>query len=364
MGSNGHKDILIAPLDWGLGHTTRCVPIIRQLLSGGHLVTFAGNEWQRSYITKTFGGIETIHLEGYNVTYGKRGSGFLFSMVYQMPRLAGTIRMEHEWLNNLTQQRQFDGIISDNRYGLFHNTIPSVMMTHQLQVQSGMGDAVDHLLRRMHYKYIQRFRSCWVVDVPGKPNLSGKLAHPQALPNNAQYVGLLSQMADAVRASPTEAHLLILLSGPEPQRTILSEMLWVQVQGYPGKVVFVEGSDKGKSSGTVPENISYYGQLTREELQPLIEGAKMVVCRSGYSTLMDLMALGKKAILVPTPGQTEQEYLGRHLHEEGVFYSAAQKELNLVKALEDAEGFPWNPILMENAHQQYRNVLDAWIQSL
>jgi hypothetical protein len=327
-------------------------------------VLFAGNEWQRKYISETFPAIETIHRDGYDVTYSKRGSGFLFSLFYQMPRLVKTIRKEHEWLENLTKGRHFDGIISDNRYGLFHNKIPSVMMTHQLLAQSGMGEAIDQVLRRLHYKYIQRFWSCWVVDVEGDPNLSGKLAHPGVVPKNAHYIGLLSQIAEEKSGASKEEHLLVLLSGPEPQRSILSEKLWGQVQGHKGKVVFVDGSNDATEPSGIPPHISYYKQLTKADLVPLIAGASMVVCRSGYSTLMDLVALNKKAILIPTPGQTEQEYLGKHLHTEGVFYSVPQKRLDLHQALIDCQLFPFRPVEIREAHMQYVPILEQWVKSL
>jgi predicted glycosyltransferase len=264
----------------------------------------------------------------------------------------------------LTKDRHFDGIISDNRYGLFHSKIPSVMMTHQLLAQSGMGEAIDQVLRRMHYKYIQRFWSCWVVDVEGEPNLSGKLAHPGVVPKNAQYIGLLSQIAEEKREESEKEHLLVLLSGPEPQRSILSATLWAQVQGYDGKVVFVEGSNNAAEPSVIPPHISYYKQLTKADLVPLIAGASMVVCRSGYSTLMDLVALNKKGILIPTPGQTEQEYLGKHLHKEGVFYSVPQKRLDLRQALIDCQLFPFRPVEISEAHKQYVPALDRWVKSL
>jgi predicted glycosyltransferase len=340
------------------------VPIIAKLRLLGHSVAFAGNEWQRNFINETFEGIETIHLDGYDVTYSKRGSGFLFSLFYQMPRLVRTIRKEHEWLNNLTQERQFDGIISDNRYGLFHTQIPSVMMTHQLLAQSGMGEAADQVLKRIHYKYIQRFRNCWVVDVAGVPNLSGKLAHPGAEPTNARYIGLLSQIAEEATRNGEEKHLLVLLSGPEPQRSILSGMLWEQVKGHHEKVVFVEGSNAVERPATIPDHIQYHKQVTKKDLLPLLQRASLVVCRSGYSTIMDLVALNKKAILIPTPGQTEQEYLGRHLHKEGLFYSVPQKRLDLEQALQDVKLFPFRELELRNAHKLYHQVLEQWVKGL
>lgn len=364
MLTNASKHILIAPLDWGLGHTTRCVPIMRYLLSRGHSVTFAGNEWQRRYINESFKGIETIHLEGYDVTYSKRGSAFMFNLFAQVPGLLRTIREEHDWLQLLVRERSIDAVISDNRYGLFHDMLPCVMMTHQLQAQTGLGTAADNLLRRLHYKYIRRFHKCWVVDVPGTPNLSGKLAHPHVIPENAEYIGLLSQLEEENILQAAEEHLLVLLSGPEPQRTILAAKLWAQVLHYSGKVIFVEGSNKVKRPEIIPSHVIWHGQITKDTLLPLMLNAKIVVCRSGYSTIMDLATLHKKAILIPTPGQTEQEYLGKYLHAEGMYYTMSQKKFELQKALEATAAFPFNTLSFPGGDTLYKKIMNEWLLSL
>src|SRR4028119_2481792 len=154
---------------------------------------------------------------------------------------------------------------------------------------------MDGLLRRLHYRALQKFGACWIVDVPAAPGLSGKLAHPGPLPRNARYVGFLSQFAAESREAESHAanenSLLILLSGPEPQRTMLSQKLWAQVQGYKGQVVFVEGREDAPVPTNIPPHIIHHRRLTSSGLRPLLEAASIVVCRSGYSTLMDLVAL-------------------------------------------------------------------------
>lgn len=363
MSTQKLKKILLAPLDWGLGHTSRCIPIIRHLHSSGHKVVFAGNQWQIDFIYKAFPAVETVLLQGYDVSYSRSTWGFMPTIMLQLPKILSTIRREHDWLIKLCATQHFDAIISDNRYGLYHPRIPSVIMTHQLQVQTGTGRLSDNIFAKLHYKMLQRFSKCWVVDVPGKPNLSGSLAHPKMLPHNAEYIGLLSQFEQTTVTGEGQ-HLLILLSGPEPQRSILSALLWQQLQDYTGKVVFVEGSNNITPPATIPSNIQYHKQLTQETLQPLIEQASMLICRSGYSTLMDVVALNKKAIIIPTPGQTEQEYLAKHLHSAGVFYTASQKNFNLSAALEKAAGFPFNKLSIPNAHTRYKAVIDSWINAL
>lgn len=349
-------------MDWGLGHTTRCVPLMEHLVQKGHTVVFAGNEWQRSYIAETFPEVEAIHLDGYNVRYSRTGAGFMTRILSQVSGILNTIDVENDWLLNLIKSRHFDAVISDNRYGLYHPQVPSIIMTHQLSVITGLGAMPDAILRKLHYRYLSRFSECWIIDNPGEINLAGKLSHPRTILPGCQYIGLVSQMRPT--GNIENDYLLVLLSGPEPQRGILSALLWQQAQDYKGRLVFVEGSEKAKEPRHIPKHISYYKRITGGALQPLLQNAQMVICRSGYSTLMDMVALNKKAILIPTPGQTEQEYLGRHLHKQGIFYNMEQKRFDLQKALTEAEQFPFNSFALADAHDEFKQVMDNWLDKL
>ena len=135
-------------------------------------------------------------------------------LLQQVPAILKAVRQEHEWLQEIVKEYAIDAVISDNRYGLQHKEVPCVIMTHQLNVITGMGDAADGVLRGVHYKYLERFNECWVVDRE-KDGLGGKLSHPKGLPDNAKYIGLLSQVENTTVG---QDYLLILLSGPEPQR--------------------------------------------------------------------------------------------------------------------------------------------------
>lgn len=355
-------NILVAPLDWGLGHTTRCVPVIACLRAKGHRILFAGNHQQCNYISGTFPGIETIYLEGYNVRYAASGSMFMPMVINQVPSLLRTIRKENDWLKETVRQYNIDLVISDNRYGLYHNTVPSVIITHQLNIITGLGSMADNILRRLHYRFLNRFNNVWVADVQQSPGLAGRLSHPASLPHNTQYIGLLSQVEPVTTAN--SGYLLVLLSGPEPQRTILADKLWLQVLSYTGKVLFVEGADEGAAKQDIPEHITYHKRISGDTLAAAISGADMVICRSGYSTLMDLVKLDKKAILIPTPGQTEQEYLGRTLYKNGVFISKPQKSFNLADALGEAEHFPFRKMQFGQAFEQFQPIIDDWLKNL
>ena len=366
------KYILVAPLDWGLGHTARCVPLIAYIRSLGHIPVFAGNASQRSFIEEIFGGIDFIHLEGYKINYSRWNKWGQAGLLSQMPRILNTINSEHKWLLQLSGQRQIDGIISDNRYGLYHPGIPSVILTHQLRVQTGLWNLADRAVQKIHYKYLNRFAATWVVDTPGIPNLGGKLSHTGVLPNRSEYIGLLSRFAtmdaDIVRRGgwnlEFEPLLMVLLSGPEPQRSGLSRILWQQLQSYNSNAIFIEGSEHAPAPATIPPHITYHKRLAGKELAALLHQAGIIICRSGYSTLMDLVALQKKAILIPTPGQTEQEYLGRLLHTQGIFYCTKQNAFHLQTALNEAQQFPYHSPSLQQSYTLYKKVLEDWIETL
>ncbi|MCD6011592.1 MAG: glycosyltransferase 28 domain protein [Flavipsychrobacter sp.] len=362
---NEQKHILVAPLDWGLGHTTRCIPLIRHIQRLRHVPIFAGNTSQAAFIKEIFGNIECIHLDGYNITYSNWNKWAQIELLSQLPNIQKSINVEHKWLRQLEAQRKIDGIISDNRYGLFHSKITSVILTHQLCIQTGFGTLANRAIQKIHYKYLGNFNATWVVDAKDTPNLAGSLSHTSRLPANTSYIGLLSRFATTdATTNNSDAPLLILLSGPEPQRTALSRILWQQCLAHTAHTIFIEGSEAVQQPANIPSHITYHKRVAGQELAEIIKNAGMVICRSGYSTLMDLVALQKRAILIPTPGQTEQEYLGNTLHKQGLFYSIKQDHFNLQRALNETQQFPFHSISLQQHFNDHQPALENWINSL
>lgn len=339
--------VLVAPLDWGLGHATRCIPIIKELINQGCTVIIAAGGAQKAILQEEFPDLSFVEVPGFRLEYGKNRAFTLAKIIFAAPKILIGIKRENEWLRRFAGIEGIDLVISDNRYGLYGGRF-SVFMTHQLAIRSSMGAAVDWMLRRINYSYIRRFSLCWVPDAAGPENLAGKLSHPRKMPSvPLRYIGWLSRLA-AVAAAPAEDgtsvregneafDLLILLSGPEPQRTILEKMVIAQVSAEMGKVALVRGLPKAAGALEVTAGVTVFDYLGAEELARVIGRSRLVLARSGYSTVMDLVRLGRRAVYIPTPGQPEQEYLGMYLAGRGLGLCVRQQELALKGAIARAE---------------------------
>ena len=333
--------MLVAPLDWGLGLATRCVPLIKELLRQNCTVLLAASGRGKALLQQEFPALPMLHLPGYEIEYAASGWGLAVKIVAQIPKLFDAIKEEQAWLQKVVAEQRIDAVISDNRYGLFHPQVRSVLMTHQLCIKVPLKLAED-LLQETVYQYINRFHECWVPDAEGEPNLAGDLSHPQNLPSiPVFYTGPLSRFA--AQTTTEEDYLLVLLSGPEPQRSLLEQRLVEDLKGYTGPVVLVRGLPGLEEEMTVAENVTVFHHLPAAELEAVVRKASMVISRSGYSTVMDLSALQKRSILIPTPGQTEQEYLARHLMKQNLAFCVEQNKFRLKQVLAMASQFSYHP---------------------
>jgi len=355
--------ILVAPLDWGLGHTTRCMPLIQHLIGQGHTVLLAAEGSAAQLLRERFPQLSILPLKGYRISYARSSATFMLKLLLQLPKMLGAIRREHRWLQRIVADFQIDLVISDNRYGLYHNKVQSVIMTHQLQIISGWGRWVDNILLHMHRKMLNRFDQCWVVDTEASPGLAGALSHPAVRPKHTQYLGWLSQFADITEQQPQQSgHFLVLLSGPEPMRGQLEQILWQQCSALSEyRFTFVAGKPGAKARAQQPAHIQWYAHLQGEALAKELMKASAVICRSGYSTLMDLLILQRPALLIPTPGQTEQEYLAQHIQACKLpFISRKQSELCLKEDLKLLSRIEMMPFI-EKSGKEFIEILESWI---
>lgn len=360
------QNILIAPLDWGLGHTTRCIPIISFLQEQGHNVIVAAEGASAQLLKENFPDILIVSLSGYSIQYAKTKGGFIFKILKQLPKIARKIREEHQWLQRIVEKHKIDHVISDNRYGLFNNKVKNAILTHQVQVLSGWGKLADAALRFCHRKMLERFDECWIVDDARPPGLSGILAHPVLLPKNAKYIGWLSQFqnSELLNNTPAKGHFMVLLSGPEPMRTQLEELLWYQCTALTAyHFCFVAGKPGIPPPKNIPAHILWHSHLSAKVLAKEILRTQGIICRGGYTTIMDLQILQRPALLIPTPGQTEQEYLARQLSATNKnFIYAAQKGLDLKSELAKMSYFH-DPSDQKGYQPAFMSVISHWLQS-
>lgn len=282
-----------------------------------------------------------LPLAGYNITYSRSGGTFVAKILTQIPKILRAVGRERQWLREMQARHQFDLVISDNRYGLKIDGLRSVIMTHQLNIITGSGTGADWLMRKLHYRFLEKFDECWIVDVQENGGLAGRLSHPRHIPSNARYVGFLSQLRPSTTPAPTQNNsILILLSGPEPMRGILEEKLFQQAASATDyHFHIVAGNPSGTARADLPAHITYATHANAEDLAAALSDAQLVICRSGYSTLMDLVAFEKKALLIPTAGQSEQEYLAGYLQMQGIALSRQQAALDLKKDIAEAWGY-------------------------
>ncbi|MCG2616054.1 glycosyl transferase family 28 [Terrimonas sp. NA20] len=335
--------VLVAPLDWGLGHATRCIPVIYELQKQQADVWLAGERSQEHLLRQEFPGLPFLPLRGYRVRYSKKASGLWRALLRQMPGLWGSVQREKKWLSAMIEQHQFDLVISDNRFGLSHPGVPCVFITHQLTIKTSLGKWLDKQAQRMNYQFIRRFQECWIPDYKTEPNLAGSLAHPIVFPDiPCFYTGILSRLQQN-NTPITQRHLFISLSGPEPQRTIWEDRLINDLFNYKGTATVVRGLPDSDRLMPSTNDIRFFNHLGSQAFAEELGKAEWVICRSGYSTVMDLAKMGKKAILVPTPGQPEQEYLAQHLHNNGFAPFISQKDFTLERALSIASDYTYRP---------------------
>lgn len=299
------KTIFFSSLDWGLGHATRSVPIIKGLLQNDNKIVLGVTPLTNPVFIQEFPELEKITVPSYNISYSSV-LPLWFKLASDAPRILRVIKQENKFLEELISTRKIDVVISDNRFGLYFKNVRTVFITHQLFLKAPV---FSSLAQQLNKKYILKFDEVWVPDYEDKDHcLSGELSHGPEFHPNTKYIGPQSRL---IKYEPVEKKYdyLFLLSGPEPHQSILKKMLLQKVKQYPAYKFAMASTLKEEDYDVNLENFVSADPVT---LSKLICESKTVICRSGYSTLMDLYLLNvKNVILIPTPGQTEQEYLAK-----------------------------------------------------
>jgi len=295
------EKIIVSPLDWGLGHATRCVPIIRSFLERGAEVEIASALCHKKIFAQEFPNLAWHEAPAYNIKYPKHGWQMPFWLLGKAQQIKKIAKEENRWLADLCEKQKYTQIISDNRFGFFNKKIKSIYITHQLRIAFPAPFAVfEKIGERWHKNIMKNFNEIWVPDYEEFPGLAGKLSHPSYTDKRIKYIGPLSRLGPPFTDTDVkkEYDILALISGPEPMRTIFEEQVRKILSETEGNHYVVRGK--------IDEENIFAADLRR-----IILASHKVLCRSGYSTVMDLHLLKASAVFIPTPGQTEQIYLAK-----------------------------------------------------
>lgn len=349
----GGKRILVAPLNWGLGHATRSIPVIKRLLDFGAEVHLAGDGAPLKFLSEVFPDLPVHQLPSYNIVY-PAGWGGAWKTVFGAPKIIRAIREEQKVVEHLVTDLSLDAIISDHRYGVYSSRVPSVFIGHQLRVLPPKGLRWGSgVILAWHKTYLKHFTEIWVPDFPGEDNLSGILSHGVNPGIPVKFIGPQSRFsANKVPFEVTEEKVVAVLSGPEPQRTFFENKLIQELKSLGEPALLIRGVVE-EGNVIKEDNIEIVNYLHGEALFRELQNAKYIICRPGYSTLMDLAHVGKKVILVPTPGQTEQEYLAENLAKNQLAVIQKQNHLQIKQAavrlenVQSLSAIDFNPDLLD-----------------
>ena len=356
--------VLVSPLDWGIGHASRVVPVINKLIENNFKIILGISGRSGEFLKSAFPDLSYISLPFTNIRYGKAKS--FFFLLLQIPFFIISVLKEHNILKRKIKQYKIELIISDNRYGLWNKKIFSVLITHQLFIKlPGYITFLQPFIWFVTNKMINKFDECWIPDLPDfNKSLSGKLSHGFKMPDNFHFIGLLSRFCsyNSMKINRSNHdYLLVILSGPEYQRTIIEEKIIDQIKSFRLKAIILRGLPSMQPEKESIDGIQFYNHVSDKEFANLVMQSKGIICRSGYSTIMDLICLGKSAILIPTPGQTEQEYLANYLSSKGLFLNYSQNKFNLKLAFE-SNFIPDDSQI--NKYKITKNLLDPAIENL
>lgn len=329
-----NKKILICPLNWGMGHATRCIPIAKELIAKGHEVDFASDGSPLELLKIEFPTVRHHALSSYNISYPTKS--ILINVGRKLGNFIKTMRNEHRQVEGLVAKYQYDIIISDNRFGCHANSTYNIFITHQINLLSSSG-LLDPTIRRFNQNFINKFDKCWIPDYPTYPGLSGILGHKHSGILNYEYIGPISRM---VPYKLEKKYLVTaILSGPEPQRTLFEKEVIKELAKIDAPTSLVSGVINDHIGDYSTETMDHFPYMTSDNINKLICQSEYILFRGGYTSVMDLAKLQKKGICVPTPGQTEQEYLTKMYADQKLFPRYIQGKLNLLEALANMDQY-------------------------
>jgi hypothetical protein len=325
---NDRKNILICPLEWGLGHAGRMVPLAKRLQELNHNLYFGSGEEHLKFLGMEVPGASIIHFPGFRIRYSRYLPQYLIILL-QSPLLICHSFLEHYRIKKIIRDYSIDIIISDNRIGLWSSGVRTVYITHQLRIIFPVPFRfLEVIAISIIRSIIKKYTFCFIPDLAGELNISGILSHGLRLPENVRYIGILSRLnGNSVAYTQIPGQCTVMLSGPEPQRSILKQKLEKILLTKAMSAIILEGKPCAEEEPHTPGNIICHNHLPSDVTIKVLKESEIIITRSGYTTLMEMVSLGCSALLIPTPGQTEQEYLAKFLSAKGWFTSISQHDL-------------------------------------
>ncbi len=354
------KNILICPLEWGLGHAGRMIPLARELQKRNYNVITACGKSHQELFRRELPGAGHIHFPGFRPGYSRFIPQWIF-LLFKTPLLFYHIISEHIRLKRIIRKHDIDMVISDNRFGAWSRKVKSVYVTHLPVIP--LPDRLRYLEWigvLFHRFFINRYSYCLIPDLPGKINLSGRLTHGIKLPRNIRFIGILSRfsgMAPPESNNFSFPHNTVILSGPEPQRGMLRRKVTNALNHWDTTTVVLEGKPGPETRSDENGKVISYNHLASEEMRDVLVSSSSIITRSGYTSVMELISLGCSAMLIPTPGQTEQEYLARHLAAKGWFLTIPQRQIDKMITLPHPEP-AWPECLIKESMDLLEKALD------
>ena len=305
--------VAICPLNWGLGHASRCIPLIHMALSKGNEVIIASDGQALIWLKREFPQLKFYELPSYNVSYPY--TSIVLNALSNFYSITSAIFAERKMMETIIRKEKIHFLLSDNRYGLQTVHCKRAFMCHQMHIYHPK-KWMSKCINLVHQFFLKRSKNIWIPDFEREPGLAGLLSHqmPSSIRKKVFYIGPLTHLKVEPTANPSS--ILILLSGPEPQRTVLENKLIDLMENRPevDTITLIRGTEKPLHK--TPAFRKIINLASGELVNLAINEAKAIICRSGYSTIMDLHNYHGKILYIPTPGQTEQEYLAQ-LHADG-----------------------------------------------
>jgi hypothetical protein len=307
------------------------IPVARKLLDMNQNVFIASGEEHLNLFRSEVPGLTYIEFPGFKPGYSRHLPQYI-PLLLKTPQLLFHICREHHRLKSIIKDYSIDVVISDNRFGLWNRNIRTVYVTHMPLIPFPRPfQFLEFIGVALHRLIIKRYSLCFIPDLPGATNLTGRLSHDLKLSGNVRYIGILSRFPvkdeHVIGNLAGLQHNTIILSGPEPQKSIFREKLLSLFMDSDILTLILEGKPGKGTEVVMSERFAFCNHLQSPGMQQVIRSGEKIITRAGYSTIMELASLNKSALLVPTPGQTEQEYLADYLSLKGLFTSCRQDEL-------------------------------------